>query len=74
MKPYSPLKGVPRLSYYLEKIMCFGDMGIKEERKILFTSRNKQELIDLCLQNKWSCYECGNDHSGWYEYSIGYRL
>ena len=45
MKPYDPLKGVPRFSYYLKEIVCFGDFECQEQTKITFTSKDKNECI-----------------------------
>lgn len=70
MKKYNPLKGIPRFSYYITQFM---DFETPEETRILFSSRSKQELVDLCIKNDWACYEAKNPQSGWYTHYIKYR-
>ena len=73
MKEYNPISGVPEFCYFLKEITQFADFETPEQEKILFTSKCKQELIDLCQRNNWPCPDCGNDASGWYTHYIEYR-
>ena len=75
IKEYNPIWGVPRNRYYLGKITCFGDFECPQEEKILYYSKNKQELLDLCLKNNWSISELDNSINGcgWHEYYIEKR-
>lgn len=72
MKEYNELTGVPRFCYYLEETVQFLDFETPEIKKILYVSRTKQPLIDLCLRNNWACYECKNADS-WYTHEIKWR-
>jgi hypothetical protein len=73
MKEYDPLNGIPRYSYYLVETTQFADFEVSQQERILFTSRNKQELVDLCMNNNWACPDCNNDVSGWYTHHIEYH-
>ena len=70
MTPYNPLKGVPLLSYYLIEIKQFADFETPQIEEILFTSRDKQELIDLCHKNKWAI----DSLDSWNTHYIKYKL
>jgi hypothetical protein len=72
MEKYNPINGVPRSSYFLREITQFADFEVSQEERILFTSKNKQELIDLCQKNNWPCPDCGNADS-WHTHFIEYR-
>jgi hypothetical protein len=78
MKAYDSLKGVPRFCYYLEEIITFGDLGVKEEKRISLTSKDKKELVEYCRANNYACPDCddnGNSKEcyGWYTHYIRYR-
>jgi len=73
MKKYNRVEGVPKGSYYLLEITVFGDFECPQEERILFTSDNRQELVDLCFKNNWACPDCKNDASGWYTHFIERR-
>ena len=73
MKEYNPLSGVPTGGYYLEEIICFGDFEVREERRILYTSSSKEELVDLCKKNNWACADADISHSGWHTHFIKQR-
>lgn len=67
MSEYSPTWGVPFFSYYLVQILAFADFEVQQEEKILYTSRKKQDLVDLCEHNNWRLT------GDWCEYEIRYR-
>ncbi len=48
MKKYNPVEGVPVGHYFLSQILAFADFEVDQQEKILFTSENKQDLIDYC--------------------------
>ena len=74
MKPYNPIFGVPLLSYYLTEITQFADFEQPHQEKIIYTSMNKDELVELCKKNNWACPDVGNSVSGWYTHHIDCRI
>jgi hypothetical protein len=69
---YNALSGVPRFHYYLKEITQFGDFEVSQEERILYSSPNKQDLIDLCHQNNWDCPDAKSGRSGWETHHILY--
>ena len=70
--PYNKERGVPRGQYYIEETKQFADFEISEIKEITFYSRNKEELIKMCLDKKWACPDARNATS-WFTHHIKQR-
>ena len=70
--PYDKEIGVPRGQYYIEETTQFADFEVQEETKITFYSRNKEELIKLCLDKNWACSDAKNAKD-WFTHHIKQR-
>lgn len=70
---YDPLTGVPPNHYYLVEILQFSDFEVPHKEHVIFVCKDKQPLIDMCIQNKWySEYYSPHGH-GWHTHYIKYR-
>ncbi len=67
MRKYDRLEGVPLNSYYLVRVIQFGDFETYHKDEIIYLSEDRQELVDLCRQNRWEL------EGGWATFRIYQR-